>query len=78
MMQRDFCLVYIESVENNSAKAAKYFMSWVILIYHLVFPGITEVGTADVWIILDFQATEHTKVRLLVGSQSTTFVCSIE
>jgi hypothetical protein len=50
----------------------------VFFIPHAGFHVIGEIGTADVWIILDFQTMEHTKVRLLVVSLNTTFVCFIE
>jgi hypothetical protein len=50
----------------------------VFFIPHAGFHVIREIGTTDVWIILDFDTMEHTKVRSLVGSQKTTFVCSLE
>jgi hypothetical protein len=56
-------MVYIKRLEKNSAKAPKYFMCRAVLIYHPVFPVISEIGTADVWIILDFRTMEDTKVK---------------
>jgi hypothetical protein len=52
-------------------------MFCVILIFHPVFHGLKEIGTADTATIFDFHSMEHRKVVFHDPASNLTFECSI-